>query len=213
MRKAFAEQQRLDCRGVAQVPLNLNCRAEIIPVLRALQQIYSRPELRDPILHLVAADVNQESRDDVGREGMDYWHILVLASVRLGCNLNYDQLQDWAEQHRALRQIMKSGDWCDGCDFSWRRIRDNGCLLQPATSERISPLVVAAGQRLQPEAAKRVRVDSFVRETNIHWPKESTLIREGLRKRIPLCVALARALGVSGWRQAAGDKRRIGWSR
>jgi transposase, IS5 family len=202
MRKAFSEQGRLDCRGVAKVQLNLNCRDEIIPVLRALQQIYSRPERRDAILDLVAEDVNQESRDDLGRAGMDYWQILVLASVRLGCNLDYDKLQNLAEEHRALRQIMGIGDWCDGCDFSWRRIRDNVCLLQPATIEWISHLVVDEGHRLQPEAVKQVRVDSFVMETNIHWPTESTLIRDGLRKLIPWCVSLARALGVSGWRQA-----------
>ena len=142
MRKAFSEQQRLDCRGVAAVQFNLNCRDEIIPVLRALQQIYSRPELRESILDLVAEDVNRDARDDVGREGMDYWQILVLAAVRLGCNLDYDKLQNLAEEHRALRQIMGIGDWDDRSDFSWRRIRDNVCLLSPATIEKIIGLRV-----------------------------------------------------------------------
>jgi len=203
MRKAFSEQQRLDCRGVVAVQFNLNCRDEIIPVLRALQQIYSRPELRESILDLVAEDVNRDARDDVGREGMDYWQILVLAAVRLGCNLDYDKLQNLAEEHRALRQIMGIGDWDDRSDFSWRRIRDNVCLLSPATIEKINHLVVAEGHRLQPEAVKQVRVDSFVMETNIHWPTESTLIRDGLRKLLPWCLSLARALGEGGWRQAA----------
>jgi len=203
MRKVYSEQGRLDCRSVAAVPLNLNGRDEIIPVLRALQQIYSRPELRDRILELVAADVNRDARDDVGREGMDYWQILVLASVRLGCNLDYDKLQNLAEEHRALRQIMGIGDWEDRSDFSWRRIRDNVCLLAPATIEKISHLVVAEGHRLAPEAARQVRVDSFVMETNIHWPAESTLICDGLRKLIPWCLSLARTLGRGGWRQAA----------
>src|SRR3970282_1475558 len=203
MRKVYSEQGRLDCRSVAAVPLNLNGRDEIIPVLRALQQIYSRPELRDRILELVAADVNRDARDDVGREGMDYWQILVLASVRLGCNLDYDKLQNLAEEHRALRQIMGIGDWEDRSDFSWRRIRDNVCLLAPATIEKISHLVVAEGHRLAPEAARQVRVDSFVMETNIHWPAESTLICDGLRKLIPWCLSLARTLGRGGWRRAA----------
>lgn len=203
MRKAFSEQRRLDCRGVTAVQLNLNCRDEIIPVLRSLQQIYSQPLLRDQILDLVAEDVNRDVRDDVGREGMDYWQILVLAAVRLGCNLDYDKLQNLAEEHRSLRQIMEIGDWDDRSDFGWRRIRDNVCLLAPATIEKISHLVVAEGQRLAPEAVKQVRVDSFVMETNIHWPTESTLIRDGLRKLLPWCVALARLLGIGGWRQAA----------
>jgi hypothetical protein len=37
-------------------------------------------------LHLIARDVNQHSRPDCGREGLDYWQVLVLAAVRLGCN-------------------------------------------------------------------------------------------------------------------------------
>ena len=39
MRKAFDPQRRLDGPSVAEVPLNLNCRNETIPILRALQHI------------------------------------------------------------------------------------------------------------------------------------------------------------------------------
>jgi hypothetical protein len=38
-------------------------------------------------------------------------------------------------------------------------------------------------------------------ETNIHYPTESTLIRDGLRKMLGLCVELAAAIGAGGWRQ------------
>lgn len=202
MRKAFSDQQRLDCRGVLGVQLNLDCRDEIIPILRALQQIYSRSELRQQILDVIAQDVNRDARDDVGREGMDYWQILVLAAVRLGCNLDYDKLQDLAEQHRAVRHMMGLGDWDTEEGFSWRRIRDNLCLLKPATIEKISHLVVAEGHRLQPEAAQQMRADSFVLETNIHWPTESTLIRDGIRKVLERCVLIAITLALPGWRQA-----------
>ncbi len=122
MRKAFSQQQRLDCRSILAVELNLECRDEIIPILAAMQHVYSQPQLRDSILELIAQDVNADSRDDCGREGMDYWEILVLAAVRTGCNLNYDKLHDLAEQHRALRHIMGVGDWEEDTGFSWRRI-------------------------------------------------------------------------------------------
>ena len=146
-------------------------------------------------------DVNRETRDDCGREGLDLWQILVLAAVRLGCNLNYDKLQDLAEQHRTLRHVMGVGDWDEDTNFSWRRIRDNVCLLQPATIERISHLVVAAGHRLVPEAIHKVRADSFVVETNIHHPTESSLILDGTRKVIELCAELAQTFDLPGWRQ------------
>lgn len=207
MRKPFSSQQRLDCSTVLDVPLNLECRDEIIPILRALQHIYAKPALRNEILRLVAGDVNKDARDDCGRDGLDYWQILVLAAVRLGCNLDYDKLQDLAEQHRALRHVMGLGDWDGDSTFSWRRIRDNLCLVRPATIDKISHAIVAEGHRLQPDAAKLARADSFV-ETNIHYPSESSLIRDGLRKIIEQCVRIA-AGAVAGWRQHEHLQKKI----
>ena len=201
MRKPFSSQTRFDCQSVLEVQLNLNCRDEIIPVLYGLQHVYSQSQLRDEILDLVAQDVNEQSRNDCGREGLDYWHITVLAAARLGCNLDYDKLQDLAEQHRALRHIMGIGDWQDNVDFNWRRIRDNICLLKPGTVEAISHCIVAEAYRLHPDAAKKVRADSFVVETNIHYPTESSLIVDGVRKTIELCAAISEDFGLTRWRQ------------
>jgi hypothetical protein len=201
MRVAFQQQARLDCPPVAAVPLNLECRDEIIPILRALQHIYVQAELRDEILELIGNDVNPDSSPDRGREGLSYWTVMVLAAVRLGCNFDYDRLQDLAEQHRNLRMIMGIGDWDDQSAFDWRRIRDNVCLLRPATIEKINHAIVAAGHVLKPEAIEAVRGDTFVVETNIHYPTESTLIEDGLGKVVTLAANLAEAHGLSGWRQ------------
>ena len=71
MRLAFPEQPRLDCPPVDAVPLNLNCRDEIIPILRALQHVYGQAPLRREILDLVGKDVNRDSSPDHGREGLE----------------------------------------------------------------------------------------------------------------------------------------------
>lgn len=201
MRLALHEQPRLDCPPVDAVPLNRNCRDEIIPILRALQHVYGQVPLRREILELVGKDVNASSSPDRGREGLSYWTIMVLAAVRLGCNFDYDKLQDLAEQHRTLRLMMGIGDWQEQEDFDWRRIRDNLCLLRPATLEKINHLVVAAGHQLAPKAIEAVRGDTFVVETNIHYPTESGLILDGLRKVATLAAALAERHGRPGWRQ------------
>jgi len=203
MRKPFSKQRRLDCDAVGDVNLNLNCRDEIIPILVTLQHIYSTPKLRKAILDLIAKDVNADTRDDRGRKGMDYWHILVLAAVRIGCNLDYDKLQDLAEQHRALRHMMGVGDWKEEEEFDARRIRDNVCRLQPNTIEKISHLIVKAGHQLAPEAVKQTRADSFVVETNIHYPSESSLMLDGVRVILQLCVLFAASFDLDGWRQHA----------
>jgi transposase, IS5 family len=201
MRIAFDPQLRLDCTPVLDVRLNTACRDEIIPILAALQHIYSRPALRDSLLDAVAHDVNGVCSADRGRPGMQYWSILVLGAVRLGCNLNYDRLQNLAEEHRSLRRIMGIGGWCDEPKFDWRCLRDNIALLSPDTIERLNHLIVGEGHRLVPEAAEAVRGDSFVVATDIHYPTDSGLIGDGLRTIVATARRLAGLLGVGGWRQ------------
>jgi hypothetical protein len=172
----------------------------MIPILRGLQHLYSRPRFRKRSLELISEDALGDADPGLGREGMTLWQILVLASVRLGCNFTYDQLQDLAENHRALLQIMQVGSW-EEASFDWRRIRDNICKVRAETIEKINELIVAEGHRLAPEAAEQVRGDSFVADTNIHWPTESSLILDGLTKILQLAPEFAVALRVTGWRQ------------
>jgi hypothetical protein len=193
---------RLDCLPIAEVELNVNCRDELIPILRALQHLYGDAELRRELLALVGKDINQTSSRKRGRRGLSYWEITVLAAVRLGCNLDYDKLQDLAENHRNLRLIMGIGDWQGPeVDFDWRRLEDNLVKLRPQTLQKISALIVSAGHGLEPQAIASVRGDTFVVETNIHYPTESTLIGDGLRKILPLAAELAAEHDVAGWRQ------------
>jgi len=194
-------QERLDCLPVSEVNLNLNCRDEIIPILRALQHVYADAELRRELLALVGKDVNQTTSRKKGRRGVSYWEIAVLAGVRLGCNLDYDKLQDLAENHRRLRQIMGIGDWQEEIDFDWRRIEDNLIKLRPETLKKINDLIVRAGHEGEPQAIEAVRGDTFVVETDIHYPTESSLIEDGLRKVVTLAVRLAEEQGLLGWRQ------------
>jgi hypothetical protein len=187
------------------VNLNLNCRDEIIPILRSLQHLYANVALRDELLQLVGEDVNQTTSRKRGRRGLNYWEITVLAAARLGCNLDYDKLQDLAENHRSLRQIMGIGDWQEEVDFDWRRIEDNVLKLRPETVKKINDLVVKAGHALEPKAIAAVRGDTFVVETNIHYPTESTLLGDGLRKILPL----AADNGLGGWRQQEHLQRKV----
>jgi transposase, IS5 family len=194
-------QERLDCLPISEVKLNLSCRDEIIPILRALQHVYAEDAGRRELLQLVGRDVNQDTSRKHGRRGMNYWEVTVLAAARLGCNLDYDKLQDLAENHHTLRQIMGIGDWQEKVDFDWRRIEDNVIKLRPETVKKISDLIVRAGHALEPDAIAAVRGDTFVVETNIHYPTESSLIGDGLGKVVKLAAKLAGDNGLPGWRQ------------
>ena len=200
MRKAYSTQLRLDSVPVAKVELNLDSRDSIVPVLKALQHVYCNRQLTDRILRLIGDDINRGARTDTGRKGMEYWHVCVLMAVRLGCNFTYDQLADLAENHRKLRAIMGLGD-CDETKFHHKTIRNNFCLIRSETIEQISRAIVGEGHELQPDAIEKVRSDSFVMETDIHYPTESSLLSDGLRRIVSLCVVLAREYNVDGWRQ------------
>ena len=201
MRIPHRKQQYLGCPPVTQVVLNPKCRHRMILILRGLQHLYSRPQLRRQALDLIAKDVLGDADPDHGRPGMTLWQILVLASVRLGCEFKYDHLQDLAENHANLRHIMQVMHGWEEETFDFRRIHDNICRVRPETIEAINHLVVAEGHRLEPTAGETIRGDSFVAETNIHYPTESRLILDGLKKILVLAPELAGLLGVLGWRQ------------
>lgn len=207
MRRSHYCQLRFDCIPIPEIELNTECRHRIVPVLRGLQQLYSQPEVFQNILNLIETDVLGDAQPDRGREGMTYWQVLVLAAAKAGCNYTYDDLQEMAENHRNLRAMMQVGEWGTGT-FDWQRIQANLCLLTPETVEAISHVIVGEGHRLEPEAAEFVRGDSFVCETNIHYPTESSLILDGLRKILGVAPELGKLIGFSGWRQSASLYRK-----
>jgi transposase, IS5 family len=213
VRVPFSCQPTLDTLPISEVPLNTQGRDEIIPVLAALKHLHRQAKDRDEILTLVGQDVNATTTAHQGRKGLDYWQILVLAAVRLGCNFDYDKLQNLAEEHRTLRRMMGIGAWQDDHpeaeSFDWRRLRDNVCLLRPETLKQLNTLVVRAGHCLVPEAAATVRGDTFVVETDIHYPTDANLLADGLRKIASVAQTLAVLLGVSGWRQGRQLQRRV----
>ena len=151
MRTSFPANYQQQTTAIECVSFQLRCRHELIPILVALQHIYRRPEVCQQLLQLIQRDVNNTTRATRGRTGMSYWEILVLAAVRLGGDYDYDALQDLAENHRTLRQILGVAD--DPIDaehpqYVWQRIRDNLCLLQPETIEGINHALVAVGHEL-----------------------------------------------------------------
>lgn len=194
-------QTRLDGPTILDVEFNLGCRDEIVPLLHGLQTLYADEAARHEILTLVKRDVLGKSSCNRGRKGLDMWSIFVLGCVRLGKDLDYDALQDLAENHRLLRAIMGRGEWQveEICD--WRRIRDNVCKVQPQTYERASIIVARLGHRLLGEAPTAVRCDSFVMQTNIHYPTDIRQTGDALRCLIRHGSRLAEVIGSTLLRQ------------
>ena len=111
MRKSYETQRRFGRCPIYDLELNLNCRDEIVPILAALQHLFTQSLLRAKLCRLIANDLNPDSRRDVGRPSVDDWQVIliVLTAVRHACNLDDDKLQNLAEEHHSLRLIHR--DW------------------------------------------------------------------------------------------------------
>jgi hypothetical protein len=199
MRKTFDAQLQLDVPAHLDITFDSHSRHELEAILITLKHLYENPQVHKPILKLIAKDVLGDKDSDRGCPGLTYWEILVLASVRLGCDLDYDALADLANNHKKLRLLMGYGDWQEGKRFPYNTIRDNVVKLRTETIRQISNLIVAEGHRLKPEAIEKVRGDSVVVQTNIHYPTDSSLLVDGIRKMLSLLAALGKLFGVTTW--------------
>jgi hypothetical protein len=218
MRTVIDAQMRFGQTEIADIVLDPKSRDDIPQLLRGLQHIYTDLPLREgvfKILEEVLPDrVGAEGKVDpkTGRPGMAQWTILVLGVLRLGLNADYDRIQELANQHATIRQMMGHGDWADDYRYELQTLKDNLRLFTPAILERISQAVVNAGHQAlkkSPDDGLNARGDSFVVETHVHFPTDINLLHDAVRKVIEGYADLSEAHGLAGWRQSAYHLRQF----
>ena len=119
-----------------------------------MQHIYVTPQLREEVFTILA-EVLPEGEDgkgkvsaETGRPGMEQWKILVLGTLRLGLNADYDRILELANQHATIRQMLGHGDWADETRYSLQTLKENLRLFTPEILDRINQVVVRAGHQL-----------------------------------------------------------------
>jgi len=205
MRKVIDEQMRFGQIDISQIEIDPRCRDEIPQMLRGLQHIYCTPGIRKEVFKILEEEVVQNGVDiSNGRPGMHLWQILVLGVLRVNCNSDWDRIHYLANQAKNLRQMLGLDGWLDETTFSLQSLKDNASLLKPETLEKINVLVIREGHKLvkkKEEEELRGRCDSFVLETNVHYPTDINLLLDAMRKVIFLVTVLAVRVGVPGWRK------------
>jgi hypothetical protein len=179
MRHVESPQMDLGQLPIDQIKINLKSRDDIPALLLGLQHIYTTPDLRERVFEILAEvlpnkrrveipkstddaqssvnDQEQNAQDtkadpSTGRPGMDQWRILVLGTLRLGLNTNYDRLHELANNHRTLRQMLGHSDWLEDqpYEYALNTIKDNVRLFSVETLDKVNQEVVRAGhQRLK----------------------------------------------------------------
>jgi len=218
MRQVINPQLQFGEMDIGAIVLDPKSRDDIPQLLRGLQHIYTNPALRARVFaileEIVPAGVNGQADTHTGRPGMEQWKILVLGVLRLGLNADYDRIQELANEHKTIRQMLGHSGWADGEEdrYGLQTIKDNLRLFTPEILDRINQEVVRAGHALvkkSPDAALQVRADSFVVETNVHYPTDLNLLWDALRTLIRLVAGLCEEFGILGWRQSAYQLRQL----
>jgi len=208
MRQATILQMKLDVPAIGNIEFALNSRHEMEPILMALKHIYEKPQLLKPILDRLAKDILGNSSDKRGCPGLQYWEILVLSAVRIGCCLDYDALLDLANEHMKLRRLLGIGEW-ENKRYRRSTLQENLAKVTYETLREISELIVAEGHQLVPKAIEKVRGDSVVVQTNIHYPTDANLIVDGVRKVVSFAKQLGQLFSLSNWRKTNSQQKKV----
>ena len=202
MRKVIDLQMEFWGKDIADIEFDLESRDEIPKLLMGLQHIYCTPLLRKKVEEVLRQIVPRRSHE-TGRPGMNLWKILVLGTLRLNCNWDYDKVHDIANNHKNIRQMLGHREKDFDSTYALQTIRDNVRLLTPEILDEINQLVVSVGQSLvmkKNEEVLKGSCDSFVVETDVHYPTDTNLLFDAVRKMISLIAVICSEVGVTQWR-------------
>jgi hypothetical protein len=148
MRKTIEEQIQLDEVDISSIQFNMKSRDDIVQILLGLQYLYRDQTCREEIFGLLNQLIPAQVSRHHGRPGMHLWQILVLGTLRLNLNCDYDRVHDLANNHIKIRQMLGHGSFGVQPDYGLQTIKDNVSLFTPAILDQINQVVLKAGHQL-----------------------------------------------------------------
>jgi IS5 family transposase len=211
MRVVQNEQMIIGEVDISKMNFDSKSRDDIPKILKGLQFVYTNLALRTAIFELLENQVAPKVSKSNGRPGMPLWTILVCGVIRLDLNCDYDRLHELVNQHNSIREMLGHGAFSD-VRYHFQTLKDNVALLTPELLDQINQLIVQAGHVLVKKKAGealRGRCDSFVVETDVHYPTDINLLFDAMRKVITLSAQLCAECGFTEWRQHAYNVRHV----
>ena len=204
MRHVRNPQMELGEIGIENIRINLKSRDDIPALLLGLQHLYSDEETRSRLFALLEEHMLPGVDRTVGRPGMELWRILVMGVVMQGSGCDFDRLHELVNEHNTLRQFLGHADIWDKRKYEYQTVVDNVCLVRPELLAEVGQLIVESGHavaRKKPGERLRGRCDSFVVETDVHYPTDVNLLWDAIRCLVRETGRAASEHGVVGWRQ------------
>jgi len=188
MRKKFEVQYALGQETIADLKVNTKCRDAFGKMVLALQKIFVTPEYNSKIFQILE-DAIVKDKKKTGRKGMDLWQIFVLGQTRLCMNISKDRLHHMANHDEMLRQILgiAVGFGAIRIEFEYQNIVDNLDLLDEDLLKKLNVAIVEFGHdvfKKKETDPLHLKTDSFVVESNVHFPTDYNLLWDSARKII-----------------------------
>ena len=210
MRQIIDLQDRLFGNSIQDINFDPQSRDEIPQLLRGLQYIFVTPPIRTKVEAILRKVIPEETSLNSGRPGMSIWQILVLGTLRLNCNWDWDKVHEIANQHRTVR-IMIGHDFDDFKRYGLQTIRDNVALMTKEILDEVSVVVVKTGHDLigKKSSVLNGRCDSYVCETDVHYPTDINLLFDAIRKIFGLLSVICNTFGITEWRQHKHNLKKV----
>lgn len=211
MRVVQNAQMELGEIDVSHIKFDLRSRDDIPKILRGLQHLYLDEALRHKVFALLESEIAPKVDKRNGRPGMTLWSILVCGVLRLDLNADYDRLHELVNQHKTLRAMLGHSLYDEDKKYAYQSLVDNVSLLTPELLDKLNQLIVEGGHVLvkKGESALRGRCDSFVVETDVHFPTDINLLGDAMRKAITLTARWCENQQLSDWRQYRYNLRQL----
>ena len=206
MRKRFEQQLVLGQLAIEDTPINPKSRHAMTDLLAALKAIYCNKTYNERVFVLLENHISSNKKK-TGRKGMDLWIIFVLSQLRLCLNASYETVHDLANNHRSLRQLM-GVEYDFGyprIEFEYQNIYDNVSLLSDELLSELNGVIVDFGHKQvfkkKEATALRLKTDSFVVQSNVHFPTDYNLLWDSARKCLDTVGVFLKKYGLlKGWR-------------
>ena len=208
MRKRFEQQLEIGVKPILETPVLLKSRDDIPALVLALLTMYKTPEYNMQIFSILENCILKDKKG-TGRKGLNLWQIFVLSQYRLALNLDYDRLHYMTCADTTLRQLLgiETENGIDRKDISYQRILDNIHLLDNNTLNKINDVVVGFGHnkvfKKKGMVALFAKTDSFVVESNVHFPTDYNLLWDASKKIINIVNWFTdKYPSTEGWRKS-----------
>ena len=207
MRKRFELQLNIGQVPIDKIYINPKSKNELDQLIAALKAIYCNKEYNDKIFSIIESHLPKVDKNN-GRPGMNLWTVFVLAQVRLCLGLDYDMLHNLANNHSLLRKLLGISEVFgeEPVTFEYQNIYDNVTLLSESMLVAINEVIVAFGHgevfKKKETIALHLKTDSFVVESNVHFPTDYNLLWDCARKCLDsVNYLLKKYPEIAGWRK------------